>query len=78
MPNDPPSALRLTPGAEAVWDGRFAFVAADPGWSVVAGRGRLSQLSDADRAAHKAMPIHIALCPAGSVETLLISVDVGL
>ncbi len=34
--------------------------------------------SDADRAAHKAMPIHIALCPAGSVETLLISVDVGL
>lgn len=43
--------LRLTPGVEAVWDGRFAFVAADTGWSVVAGRGRLSHLSDADRAA---------------------------
>ena len=43
--------LRLTPGVEAVWDGRFAFVAADAGWSVVAGRGRLSHLSDADRAA---------------------------
>ncbi|GAW41426.1 tRNA(Ile)-lysidine synthase [Brevundimonas sp. SH203] len=42
--------LRLTPGVEAVWDGRFAFAAADAGWSVVAGRGRLSQLSDADRA----------------------------
>jgi tRNA(Ile)-lysidine synthase len=43
--------LRLTPGVEAVWDGRFAFTAAEAGWSVAAGRGRLSQLSDADRAA---------------------------
>ena len=34
--------------------------------------------SDADRAAHKAMPIHVALCLSGSVETLLIDVDVSL
>jgi hypothetical protein len=34
--------------------------------------------SDADRAAHKAMPIHAALCLAGSIETLVIDVDVSL
>ena len=34
--------------------------------------------SDADRAAHKAMPIHVALCMAGSVETLLIEIDVSI
>ena len=34
--------------------------------------------SDADRAAHKAMPIHAALCFAGSVESLVIDVDVTL
>ena len=34
--------------------------------------------SDADRAAHKAMPIHAALCLAGSVETLLIEIDVSI
>ncbi len=34
--------------------------------------------SDADRAAHKAMPIHAALCFAGSVESLVINVDVRL
>ncbi|WP_209308026.1 tRNA lysidine(34) synthetase TilS [Brevundimonas intermedia] len=42
--------LVLAPGVEAVWDGRFAFRAERPGWSVVAARGRLSSLSDADRA----------------------------
>ena len=42
--------LVLTPGVEAVWDGRFAFRAERPGWSVVAARGRLASLSDADRA----------------------------
>lgn len=36
------------------------------------------QQSDADRAAHKAMPIHAALCLSGSVETLVIDVDVSL
>ena len=34
--------------------------------------------SDEDRAAHRAMPIHVALRLAGSVETMLIEVDVGL
>lgn len=48
--------LALTPGVEAVWDGRFAFTAADAGWSAVAGRGRLSQLSPADRAALTSLP----------------------
>ena len=53
----PPGArLTLTPGVETVWDGRFAFTAAEPGWSVTAGRGRISQLSDADRAALAALP----------------------
>ncbi|WP_428153981.1 tRNA lysidine(34) synthetase TilS [Brevundimonas sp.] len=42
--------LVLRPGVEAVWDGRFAFRAEHPGWSVVAARGRLASLSDADRA----------------------------
>ncbi|WP_426018495.1 tRNA lysidine(34) synthetase TilS [Brevundimonas sp. DWR2-3-1b1] len=41
--------LVLTPGVEAMWDGRFAFRAEHPGWSVVAARGRLASLSDADR-----------------------------
>ena len=34
--------------------------------------------SDADRRAHKAQPIHAALCLAGSVETLVIHVDVTI
>ena len=34
--------------------------------------------SDADRAAHKAMPVHLALCMAGSVESLLIDIDVTI
>ncbi|MEN5361884.1 tRNA lysidine(34) synthetase TilS [Brevundimonas intermedia] len=42
--------LVLAPGVEAVWDGRFAFRAEQAGWSVVAARGRLASLSDADRA----------------------------
>ena len=32
--------------------------------------------SDSDRLAHKAMPIHIALCLAGSAESLVINIDV--
>ena len=34
--------------------------------------------TDADRLAHKAMPIHAALCFAGSVESLMINVDVTM
>ena len=34
--------------------------------------------SDTDRRAHKAMPVHIALCLAGSVESLVINIDVTM
>ena len=34
--------------------------------------------SDAVRQAHKAMPVHIALCLAGSVESLVINIDVTM
>ena len=34
--------------------------------------------TDADRLAHKAMPIHAALCFAGSVESLIINIDVTM
>ena len=34
--------------------------------------------SDADRAAHRAMPVHCALCLAGSVETLVVNIDVTM
>lgn len=44
------SPLVLTPGVEAVWDGRFVFRAQQARWSVVAARGRLASLSGADRA----------------------------
>jgi tRNA(Ile)-lysidine synthase len=52
----PPTPLVLTPGVEAVWDGRFAFMAQTPGWSVVPARGRLSALSPADRSTVGALP----------------------
>jgi tRNA(Ile)-lysidine synthase len=42
--------LALTPGVEAAWDGRFVFRTEQAGWWVVAARGRLASLSDADRA----------------------------
>ncbi|WP_419466069.1 tRNA lysidine(34) synthetase [Brevundimonas vesicularis] len=50
------SPLALTPGVEAVWDGRFVFCADHPGWSVVPARGRLASLSDADRAELNRLP----------------------
>ncbi|WP_439897214.1 tRNA lysidine(34) synthetase [Brevundimonas vesicularis] len=50
------SPLALTPGVEAVWDGRFVFCADHPGWSVVPARGRLASLSDADRAEINRLP----------------------
>ena len=34
--------------------------------------------TDADRYAHKAMPVHAALCLSGSVESLLINIDVTI
>jgi len=50
------SPLALTPGVEAVWDGRFVFCADRSGWSVVPARGRLASLSDADRAEINRLP----------------------
>lgn len=50
------SPLALTPGVEAVWDGRFVFCADRAGWSVVAARGRLASLSDADRTGINRLP----------------------
>jgi len=48
--------LSLPPGVETVWDGRWAVTAVEPGWSVVPAAGRLAALSEADRAALKALP----------------------
>lgn len=48
--------LPLTPGAAAVWDGRFEIGADEPGWSVVPASGRLAALSPPDRAAVNALP----------------------
>lgn len=63
----PPPALPLTPGVEAVWDGRRAVTVDEPGWSVVPAAGRMAALSDADRAALKALP-----APARGGEPVLI------
>lgn len=52
----PLAPLPLPPGAETVWDGRWAITAAEPGWSVVPAAGRLSALSKADRARLDALP----------------------
>lgn len=52
----PLAPLALPPGVETVWDGRQAFVAAAPGWSVVPSRGRLAGLSATDRARIAALP----------------------
>ncbi len=58
LPSAPVLApLVLAPGVEGVWDGRFAFLARAPGWSVVPARGRLSMLSAADRAMISALPV---------------------
>jgi len=51
-----PGVVRLTPGAAAVWDGRFEIVAIEPGWRVEAAAGRLAQLSEADRRAIAGLP----------------------
>lgn len=50
------TALPLTPGGFAVWDGRFEIGTDQEGWSVVPAAGRLSALPAPDRAALKALP----------------------
>ena len=52
----PRPPLPLAPGVETVWDGRWAVTADAGGWSVVPAAGRLAALSDADRAALRALP----------------------
>ncbi len=51
-----PGAVRLTPGAAAVWDGRFEITATEPGWRVEAAAGRRAKLSEADRRVLAALP----------------------
>ncbi|MFO1012819.1 MAG: tRNA lysidine(34) synthetase TilS [Caulobacteraceae bacterium] len=48
--------LALIPGAELVWDGRFAVIAHVEGLAIGAAQGRISRLSNAERAALKAWP----------------------
>ncbi|MFJ6024914.1 tRNA lysidine(34) synthetase TilS [Brevundimonas sp. NPDC092305] len=48
--------VALQPGVETVWDGRFALTVTEPGWSVAHASGRLSALSDADRASLQPLP----------------------
>ena len=50
------AAILLTPGAAAVWDGRFEITAREPGWRVAAAAGRLARLSEADRRVAAGLP----------------------
>lgn len=52
----PRPPLPLASGVETVWDGRWAVTVDSPGWSVAPAAGRMAALSDADRAALKALP----------------------
>ncbi|HYD28644.1 ATP-binding protein [Brevundimonas sp.] len=45
----PAPPLLLAPGVETVWDGRWSFTAAEPGWGVAPAAGRMAALSRADR-----------------------------
>ena len=55
----PPSDIPLTPGIEAVWDGRWAITVDEPGWIVTAAAGRMATLSRADRAVLNTLPAPI-------------------
>ncbi|MDQ3124553.1 MAG: PP-loop family protein, partial [Pseudomonadota bacterium] len=52
----PRPPLPLSPGVETVWDGRWAITVDSPGWFVAPAAGRMSGLSDADRAVLKGLP----------------------
>ena len=51
-----PPDLNLTPGVEAVWDGRWAITVDERGWTVTAAAGRMAALSEVDRAVLKSLP----------------------
>src|SRR5690606_25047846 len=51
-----PASLPLDPGREAVWDGRWAVSAPDPGWRVVPAGGVMARLPEPDRAVLRALP----------------------
>jgi tRNA(Ile)-lysidine synthase len=46
----------LIPGSAAVWDNRYEITTSEPGWTVTAAAGRLSQLSDSDCRIAAAVP----------------------
>lgn len=48
--------IPLEPGRPAVWDGRYELTVSEPGWTVTSAAGRLSALSDADRAVLRDVP----------------------
>ena len=52
----PPVDRNLFPGSATVWDDRYEIMTSEPGWTVTAAAGRLSQLSDADRKIVAAVP----------------------
>ena len=52
----PAPPLPLEAGEEAVWDGRWAITAGQPGWSVAPAAGRMAALSKADRVRLNALP----------------------
>lgn len=56
MKRRPPESVTLTPGAAAVWDGRFEIAAREGGWRVEAAAGRLARLSEADRRVAAGLP----------------------
>lgn len=48
--------LPLTPGRPTNWDGRFEFLAAEPGWRAGAASGRRNQLHASDRVVLNSLP----------------------
>jgi tRNA(Ile)-lysidine synthase len=52
----PPPDIPLTPGMEAIWDGRWAIMVDEPCWTVTAAAGRMATLSTADRAVLNTLP----------------------
>jgi len=52
----PAPPLPLKAGVEAVWDGRWAITAVQPGWSVAPAAGRMAALSKADRVRLNVLP----------------------